>query len=138
MDEDSVVWDDSFSVGFSPIDNQHKELVLMTNELFQNCKEGDAIADMAIGRTFKKAMEYAKNHFSEEEGYLSQVFYPDLAAHKKLHFNFMFELVGILSDFEAGNAVPIEMARFLKTWLLNHIAVSDKKYAPYVAKLANR
>jgi hemerythrin len=26
------------------------------------------------------------------------------------------------------------MARYLKKWLLNHIAISDKKYMPYLIK----
>jgi hemerythrin len=40
-----------------------------------------------------------------------------------------------MSEFEAGNTAPIELAQFLKKWLLNHIAVSDKQYAPFLAKL---
>ena len=35
---------------------------------------------------------------------------------------------------EARNMEPVEMARYLKKWLLNHIAICDKKYMPYLAK----
>jgi hemerythrin len=40
----------------------------------------------------------------------------------------------MIEEFEAGNTEPVEMARYLKKWLLNHIAISDKKYMPYVIK----
>jgi len=134
MDEDSVAWDDSYSVGFEPIDNQHKNLVLMTNELFQACKEGVIAADIAFLQTMKKAVEYAETHFADEENYMREANYPHLDEHKELHEDFVESVVNSIEEFEAGNAEPIDMARYLKKWLLNHIAISDKKYMPYLVK----
>ena len=135
MDEDSVAWDDAYSVGFELIDNQHKGLVLMTNELFQGCKGGGDIAHDAFMRTIRKAVEYAQTHFYTEEKYMKQTNYPGLETHKMEHENFIEEVKKALVDFESGKAEPINLARFLKKWLLNHIALSDKQYAPFLAKL---
>ena len=135
MNEDSVFWDDAYSVGFEPMDNQHKELVKMTNDLFESCKHGATTADSAFLKTIKKAVEYARNHFSEEEKYMLQATYPDLSEHRVQHDNFVATVLNAMHDFEAGKTAPIELARFLKQWLLNHIAVTDKKYSPYMAKL---
>jgi hemerythrin len=135
MNEDSVVWDDSFSVGFEPIDNQHKELVKMTNDLFESCKQKAADADAAFLRTIKRAVDYARNHFSDEERYMLQADYPNLNEHRKQHDDFMATVLKAMQEFKSEHTAPIEMARFLKQWLLNHIAVTDKKYAPYLAKL---
>jgi hemerythrin len=135
MNEDSVIWDDSFSVGFGPIDDQHKELVKMTNELFQACKQGVVAADMVFLETIKKALDYAETHFADEEGYMREADYPHLGEQEKQHEAFVAEVQKSIEEFEAGNIEPIFMARFLKNWLLNHIAVSDKRYAPYLAKL---
>jgi len=134
MNEDSAVWDDSFSVGFDPIDDQHKELVRITNELFQACNEGILAADMAFLDTIKKALDYAETHFADEEGYLYEANYPQLSEQKKQHEAFVAEVQKSIEEFEAGNIEPVYMARFLKKWLLNHIAVSDKQYSPYLAK----
>ena len=135
MDEDSVVWDDVFSVGFEPIDNQHKELVKMTNELFDRSKQGAAVADKAFLQTIKKAADYARDHFSDEDKYMVQAGFPNLSEHRKQHDDFLATVIKAMQEFETGNTAPIELARFLKKWLLNHIAVSDKQYAPYLAKL---
>ena len=135
MDEDSVAWDDSYSVGFTLIDDQHKELVIMTNELFQACRQGSTSADVAFMRTLQKAIEYAQTHFFTEEKYMTETDYPDLDTHKKEHDEFVGEIVKVVKEFEAGKAEPIELAKYLKSWLLNHIAISDKKYAPYLTKL---
>ena len=135
MDEEFIVWDETFSVGFELMDNQHKELVEMVNALFAACKLGAVAADLAYLRTINRAMEYAKTHFSDEEKYMSQVGYPKLDEHKKQHEEFVAKIMKSLKLFEEGNTEPIEMANFLKYWLLNHIAVSDKQYAPYFAEL---
>jgi len=135
MDQDSVVWDDIFALGFAPIDDQHKKLVLMINELFSACKEGIIEADMAFMETAKKTVEYTETHFADEEDYMREVNYPRFDAHKQQHEDFVAKLRETIEDFETGNTEPIELARFLKKWLLNHIAVTDKQYMPYLAKL---
>ena len=135
MNDDSVTWDDSYSVGFEYIDNQHKELVKMINELFDSCRQESDVADKAFLQTVKKAANYARDHFSDEDGYMAKAGFPNLIEHRKQHDDFMATVLKSMHEFEAGNTAPIEMARFLKTWLLNHIAKSDKQYAPYLAKL---
>jgi len=134
INEDSVVWDSSFSIGFAPVDEQHKELVKMTGELFQACGQGVIAADMVFLQTIKKALDYAETHFDEEEGYMYEANYPHLNEHKKQHEIFVAEVEKSIEEFEAGNIEPIDMARYLKKWLLNHIAVSDRRYVPYVVK----
>ena len=135
MDEDSVVWDDAYSVGFAPIDDQHKVLVAMTNQLFEDSKKRVATADVAFLQTVQKAVEYAQTHFTAEENYMSQVSYPNLAAHKEQHRQFELQIAGSLKEFEKGGTAPIELVRFLKNWLLGHIAQSDKQYAPFLKRL---
>ena len=44
------------------------------------------------------------------------------------------ELQKSIDEFEVGNIEPVHFAKFLKKWLMNHIAVYDKKYAPYLEK----
>jgi hemerythrin-like metal-binding protein len=135
MSEDFVVWDDAYSVNFEPIDKQHKELVKMINDLFDNCKKGAVTADKAFLQTIKKAADYAKNHFSDEDKYMVQAGFPKLTEHRKQHDDFVETVFKSINEFEAGKTAPIELAQFLKKWLLNHIAISDKQYVPYLAKL---
>jgi len=134
MSEDSVVWDDVFSLGFKPIDDQHKKLVLIINELFTACKEGIVAADMAFMETVKKTLEYTETHFADEEDYMREANYPRFAEHKKQHEDFIAAVEKTIEEFETGNTEPIDMARFLKKWLLNHIAVTDKQYVPFLVK----
>jgi hemerythrin-like metal-binding protein len=137
MNDESVTWSSAYSVGFEPIDDQHKVLVKMINELFESCKQGAAVADKAFLQTIKKAAEYAREHFSNEDKYMVQVNYPKLAEHRKQHDNFLDTVLKSIQEFSAGKTAPIDLARFLKNWLLTHIAEVDKQYSPYLEKLKN-
>ena len=132
MEEDSVFWSDEYSVDFELIDDQHKELVRMTNVLFDGCKAGSTAADVAFMKTIRNAVEYAQTHFFTEEKYMKAAKYPDLEKHKKEHDSFVASVVSSVKNFEEGKSEPIALARFLKKWLLTHIAESDKQYAPYL------
>jgi hemerythrin len=135
MDDTLIIWESKFLVDCEVIDNQHKGLVDMTNDLLQGCKAGNGKADVAFIKTVRKAAEYAQIHFSTEEKYMLQVEYPDFAAHKKEHEALVAEVVNQIKAFEENRNDPRVFAGFLKDWLMNHIAVSDKKYAPYLKGL---
>jgi len=133
MDEDYVVWDDDFSVGIHLMDEQHKKLILMINDLFQRCVNGSTSANLTFAIAAKEAAEYARTHFQIEEEYLEKAGYPGLDEQKREHESFMTNVLTTVEKYKKGEAVPLDLVRFLKKWLLNHIAVSDKKYAAYLA-----
>ena len=135
MNDDFAVWEESYSVGFPPIDDQHKTLVVMINDLFANCREDGITSRAVFARIINEAGEYARSHFSTEEKYLLMAGYPDFQNHKKEHESFMAEIRNEFKKFREGSASPEYLARYLKGWLLNHIAVTDKKFEPYLVKL---
>jgi hemerythrin len=130
-----VVWNGSFLVNFEIIDNQHKGLIDIINDLIQGCDKSKAIRDIVFIKTLRKAVEYTQLHFSTEEKYLLQVNYPEFDAQKKEHDAFISEVIKQLKSFEENQNDPAALVEFLKNWLLNHIAVMDKKYAPYLVGL---
>jgi len=134
MSDDFIVWEDSYSLGITIIDDQHKKLIGMINNLFQNCKKQDSTAKAAIAVVFKETGDYAQTHFKDEEMLLRQAFYPNLDEHISQHKSFMNEVWDIFSKFNQDNDAPVKLARFLKKWLLTHIAVVDKQYVPYLKK----
>jgi hemerythrin-like metal-binding protein len=134
MDEKIVVWSDAFSVGLSAIDDQHKKLVDMINDLIKLHQDGSTPEKVAFARTFQKAGDYAQTHFHDEEEILKKTNYPDLPEHIKKHASFMTDLWKIFMSYKEGNESTAGLVRFLKNWLLDHIAKTDKQYAPYLAK----
>ncbi|MDR2403378.1 MAG: bacteriohemerythrin [Spirochaetaceae bacterium] len=140
MQTESVVeWDDSYSVGVELIDNQHRELIKMTNDLFAGCQKGGTTAEMYFMKTIQGAVKYVKTHFSTEEIIMERLKYPDFLVHKKEHENFVAKVLKEVKDFEgAKNFVPLDFARYLQDWVLTHIALSDKKYGVFFNELKSK
>ncbi|MDR1301418.1 MAG: bacteriohemerythrin [Treponema sp.] len=129
-----VEWDDRYLVGISFIDEQHKELINLTNMLYAGCLEGNATAYFM--QTIHGTVDYVKYHFSAEEKLLESVNYPDIVNHKREHEGFVKNIFEQVKSFEAGKKfVPNEFVRYLKDWILTHIALTDKKYAQYILNL---
>jgi hemerythrin len=128
-----VQWSDDYSVKNKLIDTQHKELVRFTNELYAACKSGGFAERISFIRTIQSAVNYAKEHFSTEERMMIQKNYPEYAQHKAEHDSFVAEILKQVRQLDNMKEIKGEaFVQFLKDWLLNHIAISDKKYTPYV------
>ncbi len=124
-------WDPSYSVGIAKIDEQHKKLFALVNELYEAMHAGKA-ADI-IGKVFASLLDYTRTHFADEERLLSVNGYSDLAAHKKLHEDLTKQVADLADKFkQTGVAPSIQVSSFLRDWLKNHILGTDKKYAPFL------
>jgi hemerythrin len=131
-----VAWDDRYSVGIPLIDKQHRELISLTNELYEACLEGTAAAGASFREAVRGTVDYVKYHFAAEEKLLEQAKYPGFAAHKKEHESFIMKVLEDVRNFTEGKKfVPNIFVRYLKDWILAHIAVEDKKYAEYILDL---
>ncbi|MDR3172813.1 MAG: bacteriohemerythrin [Treponema sp.] len=132
-----VEWDDKYSVGIPLIDDHHKELIRLTNELYRGClAKDDATRDFFFSTTIRGTMDYIKYHFSAEEKIMENINYPWLAEHKKEHEDFVLVVVENVRNFHDGKKfVPNNFVRFLKDWILSHIAIVDTQFAKYVMEL---
>ncbi len=125
-----IEWSDSLSVNVAEIDRQHKKLVSMLNFLhdaMKTRKTGDV-----LGKTIADLITYAAKHFETEENYFAKYNYPDAAAHKKEHDDFVKEVTDFKKGYDEGRMMlSIDILRFLKDWLSNHINGTDKKYTAF-------
>ncbi|HOJ65345.1 MAG TPA: bacteriohemerythrin [Spirochaetota bacterium] len=130
---DFVEWDQKYSVNIKEIDNQHKKLINLANELFKACLIGKEFAEKEFKNVIKEAVDYVKVHFKFEEELLFKYNYPEFKQHKQEHEDFVRKILEDVKNFESGkNFVPNNFARFLRDWTLQHIAVSDKKYSAFL------
>lgn len=125
-----ITWNDSYSVGIMEMDNQHKQLISILNELYdamQSQKTGDI-----IGQIINRLVSYTKTHFSNEEDYMRRNSYPDFAKHIKEHNAFTKKVMDFKDEYDSGRtSLSVGVTSFIKDWLMNHICVNDKKYGSY-------
>ncbi|MDR2716743.1 MAG: bacteriohemerythrin [Treponema sp.] len=136
---DLVTWSTTFSVGIKVIDDQHKELLNLVNDMF-NHAVGDEYAERVYFKEIiQKAIDYVKVHFSTEEKIMLHTRFSGYAEHKKEHDAFILAVVDNVRDFEAGKRLTLtDFTRFLKEWILTHIAIMDKQYFAYFKQIATR
>ena len=126
-------WSQVLAVGVDLIDEQHKKIFEMADQLFEagrNRKAGEYIAKM-----FEFLEDYTKKHFRDEEEYMLSIQYPEYSAQKKMHDAFIRELGVLRKKYdESGSniAVIMEANQMVLNWLTNHIAKQDKKIGEYV------
>ncbi|MDR0723221.1 MAG: bacteriohemerythrin [Treponema sp.] len=131
-----VVWEDRYSVGIPSIDEQHKELLVLTNKLYDACREGEEKARVYFKEVIRNAVDYVQFHFTSEERIMERINFPELATHKVQHTTFVKQVLAEVKNFENGKTfVPNNFVRFLRDWILTHIAMSDIKYADYIHTL---
>jgi hemerythrin len=126
-----VAWTKKYSVNVRELDEQHKRLFALINDLHDALKVGEG--RKATSDILGRLIEYAALHFHTEERYLATCDYPEFSAHRRAHGYFVEKVFEYQRDFEAGRiSVPIDVMRFLMDWLLEHIEGTDKKYAPFL------
>ena len=124
-------WDEKYAVNIKEIDVQHKKLVELINGLNEAIYSGQGC--QKLESVFKELVEYTKTHFSNEEELMRSNDYPDFLKHKAKHEELTKEVVSLQKQFEGGRIlITMQVMKFLKDWLINHIQDVDKKYAPFL------
>lgn len=126
-------WTDDLSVGVDLIDSQHKSLIDAINELFNACSKG--MGRKKISETLEFLQNYVATHFRDEEEVQRKCGYPDYAAHKKLHSDFVKEVMKYSDRLEAEGpnvALVADFNTFVTNWLIYHISREDKKIGQFI------
>lgn len=128
-------WSAAYSVGIPTIDEQHKQLFSIINQLHAAMMSGQT--KLVMGSTLGQLVQYTLKHFAWEEDMLRQRRYPELAQHRIIHEQFTARVHELRLDFESGKlAMGVEVMDFLQKWLVGHIEGTDRKYATYLRKAA--
>jgi len=128
-----VAWQNSYSVGIRLVDEQHKELINLTNKLFVSCMAGQERSRQIFLDTIHSTVDYVGYHFGTEEKVMERINYPGYKEHKKEHTDFVREVFDKVEEFNSGKIfVPLSFVYFLRDWVLHHIAVSDRKLGDFL------
>jgi hemerythrin-like metal-binding protein len=124
-------WDSSLQLGIGQIDDQHKQLVVMINDLHRAMKQRQTMATMS--GILERLVSYTVYHFGNEEKLFQKHGYPEYDQHKKIHETLVGKVVEFKTKIDRGDStISMELMDFLKDWLISHIKGTDKKYVPFL------
>ena len=131
-----IDWDDSFSVQYEEIDEQHKKLFDLYNELHEALLN-ESVENTTIirTRTLNNLAEYIDYHFKSEEKYLKEINFPDLDQHCQIHKAFSSQVEGFHKDLQDGQIIfTTSLLKLIRNWLVDHIMRMDQQYVGYHKK----
>ncbi len=126
-----LTWNDSYSVGIESIDNDHKKLIHLINNL-------QTAVDYKTDRLFEKqtldeVIDYTHYHFGREEEFMEKYDYPDFVPHKAKHKEMIEKVNELVQSYEKDESGAIEsLLAYLKSWLINHICATDQEYSEFL------
>jgi hemerythrin-like metal-binding protein len=120
-------WNEKYSVGIEEIDNQHKKMFSVINELLDSIRNNDT--EEHLGNIIKSLIDYKIFHFETEEKYFKKFNYDGASHHIAKHQEFSSKLEEIKSK-HSGFTIDFafELVDFLEDWLIKHLMVEDQKY----------
>ena len=124
-------WGSEHDVGVPVLNEQHQRLVALVNQLYESA--GAGLGDRELAEVLDELVAYAHVHFTAEEHLLAQSAYPELTAHRAEHEAFFHRVLALRADAGAGKLlVSMDLMKFLREWLKDHLLSSDKRYAPHL------
>ena len=127
-----MTWSGKYSVGVDDLDNQHKDLMKVLNELHAASMRGEA--QKVAGPLIRQIVSIASEHFAAEEKLMESTEYPGLARHRAKHRELAGKIAEFVSRHEKGDAtVYVQLLYFIRDWQTKHMETEDREYAPWLS-----
>lgn len=126
--------------GIEWMDFQHRQLIDKFNELHDCCAPaGLGVCSTRFNDTIAFLERYISEHFALEEIYMKKSGYPDFKKHEREHLTFANDFRQLrqrVSTYESGQTK--DLVDKLATWIINHIANTDRAVAAHLLKKSIR
>jgi len=130
-----ITWSSELALGIDEIDDQHKVLVEILNDVYDAVNSGNK-DEKKLKKIVDGMLRYVNFHFVTEEMKMIKSNYGDYKKHKAQHDAFVEKALEFQAAFREGSVnLPENMMNFLKDWLINHIQGTDREYVPYFTKM---
>lgn len=127
-----TLWQPFYSVGDPELDEEHKRVLGIIEELREAIEAGNAQSH--VQGILDQLVRYTMTHFEHEEQVLKACGYPKLAPHEAMHDEMRRRTLAMKAtpDAVAGR----DLLEFVRGWWVRHIQNQDKSYSPYLDAVA--
>lgn len=130
---EAIKWNDSLSLGLEVIDEQHKKLLKIVNEVI-GCFDRDD-RDHFLKIKFSELREYTVIHFHDEEDYMVKIQYDKITEHKKQHDDLKKQVKSYQASFFHHESITKDqLIEFFRNWLLEHILNHDMSIKTFLVQ----
>lgn len=123
-----ITWKDFYSVGCRELDEQHKQILGIINNLYSALQSGTEREN--VKGLLDQLVQYTVDHFQHEEELMKEWGYPEVDQHGAIHERMTRKTIDLRKRF--GTVSGQDLLIFLKEWWINHICGNDKQYSAYI------
>ena len=119
-------WREDFSLGVPAVDHEHRELIGLINELYEDLQRPQSESDVGdfLGELFARISA----HFALEEKIMRDSRYDEYRDHKGDHERLLDEIRDLMDDFDDDEVVDVEaFGRTLEHWFSEHFRTRDAR-----------
>ncbi len=126
-----IEWRDDFQLGIPSVDYEHRELIKLINELYDNYANNVSSTTVLhfLGEIYAKIA----SHFALEEKIMKEQGYDQFADHKADHEKLLDDICDFMDDFE--NNQEFEEGVFgelLELWFVEHFRTKDARLHKFI------
>ena len=121
-------WEKKYSVNNDDLDNHHKRLFVIFNNLYNSCLAKDH--RVTLRSILEELDSYTHYHFEAEEKHMKSIKYNDIDKHISEHNYFTDRIHNLMHNKDVNESlVSKETVLYLWKWLIDHVMTEDKKYS---------
>ena len=122
--------------GDALIDEQHRKLLVISNELIQQLQT-DPAAESTL-ELLDDLLDHIVQHFRDEERILGDAGYPDVAGHADIHAGLVAKARHLRESYLKGELRTSAFFSFIiDDVVMGHMLTEDTKFFPYVRKVVD-
>ena len=126
-----IEWKDEYNTGIPLVDDAHRELVELINQLYEHLQAGHSGATVVdfLGELYATI----KTHFVEEEEIMDSLKYDELDQHSNEHEQLLDEICQIMFDYQDGVVEDVQsLVERLDKWFSVHFRTQDARLQQFI------
>ena len=120
-------------VNVADIDNQHKDIFILINELYDLSEKNKSADHLLI--VIQEILSKSIHHFTTEESLMQKYNFLNYYSHKIEHDRFIRKIKEFIENDEAEDKLlKPDFLLFLRNWLTGHIETKDKNLGIFLSE----
>jgi hemerythrin len=128
-----IDWSEEENVKIEIIDEQHKNIVSLINELYEILGSSRNFLEKNL---LERLLKNLRVHFDTEEKLMKESKFPNFISHKMEHDRFFNKIQNFYAQYENGDEkLNLELLNSIKRWLFNHLEINDRKCGKFFIEI---
>jgi len=125
-------WNSSYLVGDKLLDEQHKRIFYLGNEISN-------MDSVSMKKVVMDLFKHTREHFDHEEKLMQEVEFPGFEEHRELHNDLIEKLGNIeLKSPNNNHCKAYIFRKLVYDWIIDHIMHQDKIFFNYYRQAKNK